>query len=316
LYEWYGDTSALAVSFESMKRYIDYLSRQAKDGLITSNLGDWYDYGHGKGDGPSQWTPAQVSATAIWALGAKTVAQTAEILHHQSDSQHYDSLFKRIRRDFQRHFYNSRTNKVKNNGSCQAANAAALCAGLIPEKGRAGAVRAIVDDLSKRGWQQTTGEVLHVFLIRALAENGRGDVLHKIYSREGPGSYGYMVHLGLTTLPESWEAKPGTGNSMNHFMLGQLMEWHFAYVAGIRQQPGSVGWRNVLIAPQPGSLESTSAEFESPHGKIVVKWVQKKGKFRLSATIPAGVVATALMPDGSKHQLKEGENSVTVAVHR
>jgi alpha-L-rhamnosidase len=205
---------------------------------------------------------------------------------------------------------------VKNNGSCQAANATALCAGLIPDKGRARAVQAIVDDLSKRGWQQTTGEVLHVFLIRALAENGRGDVLHKIYSREGPGSYGYMVRLGLTTLPESWEAKSGTGNSMNHFMLGHLTEWHFAYVAGIRQRPESVGWRKVLIAPQPGSLESAAAEFKSPAGNIAVKWTKKKGTLRLSATIPDGVEAIALMPDGSRHRLKEGENSVTVTVKR
>ncbi len=316
VYEWYGDTSALVVSFESMKRYVDYLSSQAKNGLITSNLGDWYDYGHGKGDGPSQWTPAQVSATAIWALGAKTVAQAAEVLHRQSDIRRYDSLFNRIRLDFQKHFYDPTTNQIKNNGSCQAANATALCIGLIPEQGRAGAIQAIVDDLAKRGWQQTTGEVLHVFLIRALAENGRGDVLHKIYSREGPGSYGYMVHLGLTTLPESWEAKPGTGNSMNHFMLGQLMEWHFAYVAGIRQEPESIGWRKILIAPQPGPVKSASADFESPGGKIAVRWTQDHGTFQLTANVPDGMEASALMPDGSRHMLKAGENNLTSIVHQ
>ena len=38
---------------------------------------------------------------------------------------------------------------------------------------------------------------------------------------------------------------------MNHFMLGHLMEWHYAYLAGIRQQPGGVGWKKVLIAPTP-----------------------------------------------------------------
>ena len=54
---------------------------------------------------------------------------------------------------------------------------------------------------------------MHVFLIRALAEGGRSDVLHKIYSREDRGGYGFMVRQGLTTLPESWDAKPGTGSS-------------------------------------------------------------------------------------------------------
>lgn len=308
LYEWYGDTGVLAESFESMKRYVDYLTSQEKDGVITSNLGDWYDYGHGKGDGPSQWTPPQVSATAIWALGARTVERAARVLKRQNDAERFNELYRRIKQNFQRAFYDPATRTVKNNGSCQAANATALCVGLVPDSDRQEALAAIVRDLESRGWQQTTGEVLHIFLIRALAEGGRGDVLDKIYSRQGVGSYGHMVKMGLTTLPESWDAKPGTGNSMNHFMLGQLMEWHFAYVAGIRQEPGSVGWRRIIIAPQPGNLKSASATFESPAGPISASWTQDGHRFNLSTTIPTGVVATAVMPDGTRKSLHAGSN--------
>jgi len=316
LYEWYGDTSTLAGSFESMKRYVDYLSSQAKDGLIASNLGDWYDYGHGKGDGPSQWTPTQISATAIWALGARTVANAARVLNRLEDSNHYDSLYSQVKKDFQRHFYDPQTKTVKNGGSCQAGNATALCIGLVPDEDRQGALQAIVDDLERRGWQQTTGEVLHVFLIRALAEGGRGDVLHRVYSREAVGSYGYMVKMGLTTLPESWDAKPGTGNSMNHFMLGQLMEWQFAYVAGIRQQPGSVGWHKILIAPQPGDMKKASVAFDSPAGKIVVNWTCTEKEFHLSATVPPKVEAMAILPDSTHHALRAGMNSLVCRVAR
>ncbi len=125
-------------------------------------------------------------------------------------------------------------------------------------------VQAIVDDLAQRGWQQTVGEVTQVFLIRALAESGRGDVLHRVFARREPGSYGYLVDQGFTTLPESWDAVPGSAHSLNHLMFGHLVEWHYAYVAGIRQQPGSVGWRKVLIAPDPGPLDSAEASFASP----------------------------------------------------
>ena len=314
LYEWYGDTSTLAGSFESMKRYVDYLSSQAKDGIIVSNLGDWYDYGHGKGDGASQWTPTGVSATAIWALGARRIADAATVLKRPEDFAHYDSLYAQIRKDFQRHFYDPQTKTVKNGGSCQAGNATALCVGLVPDTDRVQVVQAIVDDLERRGWQQTTGEVLHVFLIRALAEGGRGDILHKVYSREAVGSYGYMVNMGLTTLPESWEAKPGTGNSMNHFMLGQLLEWQFAYVAGIRQQPGSVGWRKILIAPQPGDMKAASASFDSPAGPITVKWTRMKKEFHLLATVPPGVEAMAILPDSTHHALRAGRNSLVCRI--
>jgi len=310
LYEWYGDRKALDSSYESMKRYVDYLSLSAKDGIINSNLGDWYDYGHGKGDGPSQWTPTTLTATAMWAMGATTVLHAAELLGQTADAFIYDRLQARIREDFQRRFYDPVRKSVLNHGSCQAANSVALCAGLIPEEDRKAVLQAVVEDLKRHDYQQTVGEVMQVFLIRALAEGGRSDVLHKIYSRENQGSYGYMVRQGLTTLPESWDAKPGTGNSMNHFMLGHLMEWHYAYVAGIRQQPGSTGWRKVLIAPEPGPMDSASASFESPAGKFTVQWKQHKKNFEMSVSIPQGVEALAVMPNGEKHALNAGSTTL------
>jgi hypothetical protein len=306
LYEWYGSRTALALSYKSMCKYVDYLTSKEKDGIITSNLGDWYDYGHGKGDGPSQWTPNEVSATAIWALGAKTVAQAAKVLGKTSDTAKYNRLFERIKSEFQRHFYDPTTKTVKNNGSCQAAHSVALYVGLVPEADRKAVLQAIVDDLERRGWQQTVGEVLHVFFLRTLAEGNRNDVLSLVYSREDRGSYGYMVGQGLTTLPESWDAKPGTGNSMNHFMLGHLMEWHFAYVAGIRQRPGSIGWRRVLIAPNPGSFEHASASFNSPRGRIEVRWQQTPEAFDMTVTIPRGVDAEVVLPNGNKQSVKPG----------
>jgi alpha-L-rhamnosidase len=310
LYEWYGNTEVLASSFESMRRYVDYLTSQAKDGIITSNLGDWYDYGHGKGDGPSQWTPTEVSATATWALGAKTVAAAAAVLGRREETAKYQALFEKIRQTFQRSFYDSTTKTVRNNGSCQAGNSLALTIGLVPENDRPKVLQGIVDDLERRDWQQTVGEVTQVLFLRALAEGGRNDVLHRVYSRESRGSYGFMVRQGLTTLPESWDARPGTANSMNHFMLGHLMEWQYAYVAGIRQQPGSIGWRRVLVTPNPGDLTSTSATFISPAGRITVDWKKTAEVFAMRVTIPGGVEAEAVLPNGEKHLLTPGTHQL------
>jgi hypothetical protein len=244
-------------------------------------------------------------------LGASTVSKAAEVLGRTADALLYQRLFDKIKADFQRHFYDPITKVVLNRGSCQAAHSAALCIGLVPDQDRKSVLQAIVDDLEKREWQQTVGEVLQVFFVRALAEGGRNDVLHRVYSREKRGSYGFMVRQGFTSLPESWDAKPGTPNSMNHFMLGHLMEWHYAYVAGIRQQPGGIGWRRVLIAPNPGPLENASASFESPSGRIDVHWEQRKEGFEMTVTIPEGVDAEAVLPDGARHVLKPG----TVILH-
>lgn len=321
LYEWYGDTAVLESNFASMKRFVDYLGRTAKDGLITSNLGDWYDYGHGKGDGPSQWTPSEVSATAIWALAAKTVADSANVLGEPDDEAAYRAVYDKIRADFQRRLYDPKAATVKNNGSCQAGTSAALCIGLIPDADRDRAVRAVIEDLKARQYQQTTGEVLHVFLVRALSEFGGQDgidALHRSYARTAKGSYGYMVATGLTTLPESWEARPGTGNSMSHLMLGQLMEWHFAYVAGLRQAPGLTGWSKAILAPQPPSagldgvnVTQAEASFESPRGRISARWSFQGEQFQLECTIPPGVAATINLPDGTSKEVGPGPHTLS-----
>lgn len=135
-----------------------------------------------------------------------------------------------------------------------------------------------------------------------------------MYAREDRGSYGYMVKQGLTTLPESWDARPGTGNSMNHLMLGHLVEWHFAYVAGIRQQPGSVGWRRILIAPNPGPLDHAEASFDSPAGRIVSRWQRKGEAFEMFTEVPPGVEAIAVLPDGSRHVLPGGAATLSCSL--
>jgi hypothetical protein len=174
-------------------------------------------------------------------------------------------------------------------------------------------VQDIIDDLKRRGWQQTPGDVGHVYFIRALAEAGRSDVLHRIYSREGTGSYGGILKKGLTALPETWDAMMDGYQSLDHCMLGHVMEWFYGYVGGIRQQPGSVGWTNVLIGPNPGPLTYAETSVNTPRGRIATKWRVAKGVFRLEVEIPPNVKATALMPSGRSVDLHAGKQKISEA---
>ena len=165
--------------------------------------------------------------------------------------------------------------------------------------------------LEQRGWQQTPGDVGHVYFIRALAQAGRSDVLHRVYSRDGLGSYGGILKKGLTSLPETWDAMMDGYQSLNHCMLGHVMEWYYGYVAGIRQQPGSVGWKQVLIAPNPGPLDWARGSLKTPAGRLPLEWRVQDGVFHLETEIPAGITATAVLPSGRTQPMSAGRQQLS-----
>jgi len=258
--------------------------------------------------GESRFTPTDLSATATWALCALTVARAAVALGRPAEAAEYRELHAKIAAGFQRRFLDPASRKLRHKGSPQCANSMALCAEVVPAADRAAMIADIIADLEQRGWQQTPGDVGHVYFIRALAEAGRSDVLHRVYGRAGKGSYGGILSKGLTSLPETWDATMDGYQSLNHCMLGHVMEWFYGYVAGIRQPAGSVGWQRVLIAPNPGALASAEAALQTPRGRVASRWRKDGAAFRLEAEIPQGVEAEALMPSGKRRPLSSGLN--------
>jgi alpha-L-rhamnosidase len=186
----------------------------------------------------------------------------------------------------------------------------ALCAGLVPPGDRALLVEDIIADLEKRDWQQTPGDVGHVYFIRALAEAGRSDVLHRVYSRTGLGSYGGILAKGLPSLPETWDAMMDGSQSLDHCMLGHVMEWFYGYVGGIRQAANSVGWKEILVAPSLGSLTSAESAVVTPRGRVVSRWRKEGAAFELEVEVPKGVKATAILPSGARKGLKSGKQTI------
>jgi hypothetical protein len=111
---------------------------------------------------------------------------------------------------------------------------------------------------------------------------------------EKPG-YGYQLKMGATSLTEAWDANPAS--SQNHFMLGQIMEWFYADLAGIASDPDGPGFKRILIRPQPvGDVTWVKAAYASAHGGIVCDWKKAAGKFTLHVNIPANTTATVYLP--------------------
>ncbi|RYG32820.1 hypothetical protein EON81_19760, partial [bacterium] len=295
-YRWFGDSAFVVQNFGRMKQFVDWIEAHAQDGIAPQGLGDWYDYGHGQPPGPSRYTPTDLTSTAMWAMCVEAVAEMAEKFGSPDTATKYRKMHADIRTAFLRRFYDPATKTFKNGGSVQTGSAMALCANLVPEADRAAVLDAIVKELERRDYQQTSGDVGHLYFIRALAEGGRSDVLHKVYNRTGTGSYGGILAKGLTTLPETWDAITVGSNSLNHCMLGHVMEWFYGWVLGIRQGPDSIGWKSIVIAPEPGETTSAEGQTGTPLGEVSVKWKRSEKGFRLETVVPKGATATVVLP--------------------
>jgi hypothetical protein len=70
-----------------------------------------------------------------------------------SPARRYRGLHIRIATDFQKHFRDPGTGRLKHSGSPRCANAMALCAEVVPATDGAALVAEMIADLEKRGWQ-------------------------------------------------------------------------------------------------------------------------------------------------------------------
>ncbi|NLH43119.1 MAG: family 78 glycoside hydrolase catalytic domain [Planctomycetes bacterium] len=311
LYEWYGDKQVLAARYSTMKRFVDYMRATSKDLVPAPGLGDWYDYGHDKPRGAAQFTPVELTAMATFYRCTRIVADAARVLDRKDDQAAYGALAGEIAHSFNARYFDGK-DQYSNHGSPQTANSMALVLGLVPTGFEQAVLERIVQDIRSRGNQQTAGDIGFWYLLQALARNGRSDVIYDMVARTDVGSYGFIVRNGWTSMPEAWDAD--TGASMNHCMLGHIQEWFLGWVAGIRPDIESPGFRRFIVDPHPvGNVTEVRGKYDSLYGPIGSLWEKSDGAFTLEVTIPPGTSATVSLPAGDKSNVFEGGEPVSQA---
>lgn len=311
LYEWYGDEGVLRENYGMMTRFTDYMEATSEDLIARPGLGDWYDYVPGKAPGYSNYTPTTLTATAIFYGCADATARTAALLGKMEDAQRYRDLCERIKAKFNREFFDGR-GAYRNEGSPQTANAMALVLGLAEPAHREAILQTIIDDLERRGWQQTTGDIGTYYLVQALIDAGRSDVIYSIVNRDEAGSYGYFIKQGWTCLPEAWDA--ALTSSMNHLMLGHIQQWFQQCLVGIRPDAAGPGFKRFILRPEPvGDVTWCRGSHTCLYGTIESAWRLEDDGFVLEAAIPANTSATVYLPAESAARVFEGAGPATQA---
>ena len=293
LYVYQGDARILERAYPAMRKYVDYLSSRAKDGIASHGLGDWIPV--------KTKTPAEVTSTGYYYLDAQIVARTAELLGKTDDAKKYAALAASVRDAFNRQFYKGEG--VYSIGS-QTAQSCALHQGLVPAGERAKVEARLVEAVLGNGCGPDFGILGSKYVFRALSGAGRSDLAFAIAARDAHPSYGNWLERGATTFWEDWNE----GASRNHIMFGDVSAWWYQYLAGIRlsdgvsavaekADPQAVAFKSFVICPEPvEGLGWVQAEHDSPYGLIRSEWKKTGDRFRLEVEVPVNTTATVYLP--------------------
>ena len=300
-YQYCGDTELLRRYYGQMKHYVAYLGTKTSAGILDYGLGDWYDRGPNP-PGFAQLTPKALTATAFYFYDTWILAQTASLLGQNDEAKLFARRAEEIRAIFNARFYKASSRSYSTGSQC--ANAIPLVMNLCEPENRPAVLSALVKEVQAHGNAIEAGDVGYRYLLRALADGGRSDVIFAMNNQSEKPGYGYQLKQGATSLTEAWDAR--RDSSQNHFMLGQIMEWFYGDLLGIAPDSAGPGFKRALIRPQPvGDVTWAKGSYDSVRGRIESDWQLEGNEFKLNVVIPANMTATVSVPATSESDVME-----------
>ena len=338
LYEIYNDKSFLSENFEMMKRWVGYMRSVGDEEylwLTGSHYGDWLAMDAG-GDSYVGATSNDLIATVFYAYSTKLVIKAGEVL--SEDVSEYRELYANIVKRFREYFMEDGMPKAElplteikpaerssvsdtvRRGVTQTAIVLLLHFDLcLPEERKALADKLceLISDFDDR---MSTGFIGTPYILHALSECGRHDVAYKLFFQNKNPSWLYSVDHGATTVWEHWNGIKEDGsfwstamNSFNHYAYGAVAEWIYGTVCGI--QLVEAGYKHIRLAPVPDRrLGFVRCSINTVSGVIESNWSYKEDKVAFEFSVPDGVVADIVLPDGFRETVTGGKYMYTIFV--
>ncbi|MBN1260046.1 MAG: family 78 glycoside hydrolase catalytic domain, partial [Anaerolineae bacterium] len=317
LYLTYADRRLLAAHYETLVRFVDYLTGTSRD-LIRSHpavdpwggFGDWLALdGSGRTEGG---TPKDLIGTAMLAYVTRLMANIAGVLDKAKDAARFSALYEAVRAAFIARFV---TPQGLLASQTQTACVLALYFDLVPGALRAQVVDTLVHDIRRRDLHLATGFVGTPYLLHVLTQAGHLDVAYALLNQTSWPSWLYPITQGATTIWERWDGwTPEKGfqtpdmNSFNHYAYGSVGDWLYAVVGGIDIDPGQPGYKHIVLRPRPGGdLAFAQATYDALYGRIESHWRVSEEALEWDVVIPPNTTATAYVPAHSGDTVLEGD---------
>lgn len=326
IYMMTGNVEALRENYESMTRYMDYLSTQVFDGYKYNGggltWGDWLSFVN---------TDTRYIAVAYYGLDAqlmatmsKALSQTPNDIYAQK-AQQYEELYQNIKSEFRSRYI---TPTIRQN--TQTAFLMALEYNMLEGETE---INTIKDRLSKaiirNKYKLNTGFAGTAILNTTLSRFGMTDLAYDLLLQRECPSWLYSIDQGATTIWERWNSytlETGFGdpgmNSFNHYAYGAVGEWMYRYMLGIEWDDQDPGFHHIILQPKPDCrttlpegqqlITSARGHHHSYYGDIRSAWQSvSQDEFTYDCTIPANTTATLLLPVADE-QTPVYENNIAV----
>ncbi|MFI5663261.1 family 78 glycoside hydrolase catalytic domain [Streptomyces sp. NPDC051684] len=336
-----GDRTVIDRSWDAMAHYIDWIKKKGGDSYAGQGaiFADWLAF---------QNTGTQLMSDVYYAYSVRLMAQMARATGRTSESKTYEDLFTRIRRAFMAKYIAVDGEKITVRSSLGGkpgmggepednsqsallwvlklgfydtqAQRRALVGLLADNIGNDAAYKAAHPDSARVDYAENTLSVGFLganVLAPVLTDEGRADLAYELLHQDAMPSWLYSVKNGATTIWERWNSyskEDGFGpvemNSFNHYSYGAIMEWMYAYMAGITTDPDHPGFQHFVLQPHldpTGKITEVDGRHLSPYGEITSKWsLAGDGTLSYEAVVPPNTEATLSLPAMSAETVREG----------
>lgn len=311
VYLSYGDKKVLEDNFESMKRWVDFMTESslekdlwipdkdycAKHGHVCEHYGDWLAL-----DAPSGSYTGSTSkdfiANAFYAHSTELLIKAGKAIG--KDVSEYEKLYKNIVSAFKNKFVECTT---------QTECVLALYFNLTDNKKEV--AKQLNDMIVSNGNKFQTGFVGTPYLMYALSENGYVETAYNLLFQEEYPSWLYEVNNGATTIWEHWDGIRPDGtfwsddmNSYNHYAYGSVIDWLYSVAGGINPSENNPGFNEVIISPVPDKrLKNINVSLDTKYGTIKSAWYYDGDAPVYEITTP---VNATIIINGEKHIVEKG----------
>lgn len=344
LYLMYGDKQILADHYETAKRWLEFsLSCMKEVNPLHANR-EWYKNGdgdyiydtrfhYGEWNEPLPPAPEVIElfikggtaadfvqfmaergnpevATAYTKRSCDNVAHMAQILGKPEDVECYRGLSAKIKAAYNKYMINPDGEIQKGH---QAAYIRALALDMVDDEKKPRVIAQLKKELENADYHLNTGFLSTVYLLPTLCDNGMTEEAFRILEQTTAPGWLHPITLGATTMLENWDGLDVFRDSFNHYSFGAVCQFLFEYVAGIRPTFDAPGFEKVMLKPTPGgSLTWAEGEYKTRFGVVRSVWEIKDGWFLYHCQIPGDMTAQVYLPDGTAHELGEGQHTFKI----